>query len=160
MSLRGALALIVVLVAGLAAAVVARGTPPVGRAGVGLDDEGYLVGYLEVCSEHLDGATISGPDDGDVVGRWQSSVPVTHSASWSLADPQEGWTAVEQPSELEPGVTYRVQGWTLDGSFTASGVDFTAEDLAAIEPGQVLFVEDGHMAAGAPDVFRTYACTP
>lgn len=144
----------------LVATLAACSASPVGRAGVGLDDEGRLVGYLEVCSDHIDGVTITGPDDEDVVGRWQSSTPVTHSASWVMADPQDGWTTVDPMRELEPGVTYRVHGWTQDDTFEASGVEFTAEDLASIEPGQVLFLDDGYVSGGAPDVFRTYACNP
>ena len=142
-------------VLGLVLSVAGCAASPVGRAGIGLDGGGRPVSYLEVCSDHIDGVTLVDTEHPDeILGRWRSVTPVMRSTSWSMTDPVGDWTVVDPLVDLQPGVTYRVSGWTDDEAFLASGVEFTVDDLGDKNPGEVWF--DG--GVGEPDVFRTYTC--
>ena len=52
-----------------------------------------------------------------------------------MTDPVGDWTVVDPLVDLQPGVTYRVSGWTDDEAFSASGVEFTVDDLGKHESG-------------------------
>ncbi|GIG22028.1 hypothetical protein Cch01nite_27520 [Cellulomonas chitinilytica] len=134
-------------------------------AGVGVDDQGRPVGYLQVCEGHIDGATVYHsvePDpDADSVsnpsvsdGSWDAPSAVSESATWSLAAPDD-WRTQTPLSPLEPGVEYSLYGWTNDNSWSAIDVPFTVDDLAGMEPGQVRYeawTDDGELGDWAPVV--------
>ena len=64
-----------VVVAGAAALLTAGCTVPSGAVvGIGVDAHGNPVGYLQVCQEHIDGATIY-IDDAHTFGSWSTSPP-------------------------------------------------------------------------------------
>jgi hypothetical protein len=140
--------------------------PVVGLAGIGVDDKGAPVGYLQVCHDHLDGATVYTDGKDDDQGRWKASPAVTGFARWSLTDPGEGWTAKTALGQLKPGVKYNLYGWTEDSSSSASNVTFTKEDLVRLKPGQVLYSSGKTNADGTEDLpavsseseFHTNAC--
>lgn len=99
------------------------------------------MGHLLVCEPgaHLDGATLyeaHATDDGS--GTWAAPRRVTSATSFSLADPQGGWTTREPLTELRPGVLYAFYGWSDDDSWSANSVDFIAEDLAVLRPGELV----------------------
>lgn len=112
--------------------------PPAAVAGVGVDERGQLVGYLRVCHDHIDGATLYHDEDDDL-GSWSASEPVTGSATWSLSDPPPDWEVATPLGDLEEGREYSFYGWTDDDSWSAESVTFTLDDLAALRPHQVLY---------------------
>jgi hypothetical protein len=140
--------------------------PVVGLAGIGVDNKGAPVGYLQVCQDHLDGATVYTDGKDDDQGSWKASPAVTGFARWSLTDPGEGWMPETALGQLKPGVNYILYGWTKDNSSSAAGVMFTKEDLVDLKPGQVLYPSGKANATGPEDFstvgseseFRTNAC--
>ncbi len=162
------------LAAALGAVVALSGctVPVVGATGVAVDASGRPVGYLAVCSEHIDGATLyfedptrSVEDRSVEVGEWTADRPVTSLASWSMGERAEGWTSTKPLAALEPGREYVMYGWTKDNSSSTIDVVFTVEQLQALEPGQVLyfdgFNEEGQQDrydTGSPGQFQTAAC--
>lgn len=127
--------------------------PQVGDVGIGVDDKGNPVGYLQVCQEHIDGTTIY-IDDAHTFGSWTASPPVSGFSTWSLKDPSGVWTAEDPLHKLKPRTTYTMDGWTTDNSSSASAVDFTVEQLAAMKPGQVWTGAE----VTTEDQFRQNAC--
>ena len=138
--------------------------PIVGLAGIGVDNKGAPIGYLQVCQDHLDGATVYTDGKDDDQGSWKASPAVTGFARWSLTDPGEGWTTKTTLGQLKPGVKYNLYGRTEDASSSAADVTFTKEDLARLKPGQVLYGKinaDGTEllpAVSSESEFRTNAC--
>ncbi|MDN5797111.1 MAG: hypothetical protein L0H79_15325 [Intrasporangium sp.] len=129
------------------AALLSSCTVPVAAlAGIGVDVDGNLVGYVRVCDESIDGTTLyydvssrgaTVPTSVEV-GRWEAQPPVEATAEWSLNAPEGGWTSSKPVEPLEPGREYTLYGWTKDNTVSASGVTFTLADVAALKPGQVL----------------------
>jgi hypothetical protein len=120
--------------------------PAVALEGIGVDPDGNLVGYVRVCDESIDGATLyydissrtATVPTSDEVGRWEVQPPVESTAEWSLNAPDGGWTSSKRLDPLEPGRKYTLYGWTKDNTVSASGVTFTLADVASLKPGQVL----------------------
>jgi hypothetical protein len=77
--------------------------PVVGLAGIGVDAKGAPVGYLQVCQDHLDGATVYTDGKEDDQGSWKASPAVSGFARWSLTDPGEGWTTKTTLGQLKLG---------------------------------------------------------
>jgi len=140
--------------------------PVVGLAGIGVDAKGATVGYLQVCQDHLDGATVYTDGTDDDQGSWKASPAVTGFARWSMTDPREGWTTKTTLGQLKLGVKYNLYGRTEDASSSAASVTFTREDLARLKPGQVLYWSGKTNTDGTEDLqtvsseseFRTNAC--
>ena len=145
--------------------------PVVGAAGVGVDASGRPVGYLAVCSEHIDGATLYFEDPRSVedrsveVGEWTADRPVTSLASWPMGERAEGWTSRGPLPPLELGREYVMYGWTKDNSSSTGDVVFTVEQLRALEPGQVVYFDgfdeesqQDRYVTGSPGQFQTAAC--
>jgi len=128
-------------------AVLALGgctVPTGGVAAIGVDAAGALVGHLLVCEPdaHLDGATLYDTTaSDDEYGTWGAPRAVTDATSFSLGDPESGWTTVEPLGELQPGVVYAFYGWSSDNSWSAMSVEFTTEDLAMLRPGELVYDE-------------------
>jgi hypothetical protein len=140
--------------------------PVVGLAGIGVDNKGAPVGYLQVCQDHLDGASVYTDGKDDDQGSWKASPAVTGFARWSLTDPGEGWTAKTTLGQLKPSEKYNLYGRTEDASSSAANVTFTKEDLARLKPGLVLYWSGKANADGTEDLqtvssegeFRANAC--
>lgn len=134
--------------------------PVVGMAGVGLDANGEVVGYLSVCEDHIDGATLyldfSDPERSVDAGTWEAPAPVTRSARWSI------------DRGLQPGREYTLYGWTNDNSAATTSVTFTLEELQDLEPGRVLYYSGhsdgrtgrGDNASATESDFVDVACGP
>ena len=121
---------------------------PAGETGVTVDANGEPVAVLAMCAGFVDRLILysdSGvtpdpnrPDSADIVhGRWERSTPLKQSAAVSLVDPADGWTATKPLDVVEPGIEY-VMYANGDNQWSTNSVQFTAESLAALQPGQVL----------------------
>ncbi len=119
-------------------------TVPMGAVtGVGVNAAGGVVGYLQVCDDHIDGATLYSDsehesDDKNKRGSWSAPKPVTKSATWTLSEPVP-WATDLPLADLDSDVQYGLYGWTEDNSSSAGPVMFSLEDLASLKPGQVLY---------------------
>jgi hypothetical protein len=149
----------------LAAPLLAAGctVPTHAVAGVGVDASGRIVGYLRACSHHLDGATLY-HDQEDRLGSWTAPSRVSDFASWTLASPPRGWKADPPLGRLLPATDYTLYGWTSDNSSSAVGVSFTLEQLAKLQPGQVMHWSgtDSHgdtYRVDSVEEFRRSVCT-
>lgn len=119
--------------------------PAAALAGVGVDREGSLVGYIHVCHDRIDGATLY-YDTGSTevtastvdAGAWEASTPVFGTAIWSLSEPGNGWTVLSPLHDLTPKREYTLYGWTNDNTWSAGRVTFTVAELARLKPGQIL----------------------
>lgn len=146
-----------------------------GKAGIGVDPQGGLVGYLAVCDQHVDGATLYFRDASAstseatevTVGKWASDQPVTSRAEWSLTDTSVGWTTTTALKPLEADGTYRLYGWTRDNSGSAMDVAFTPAEVQDLKPGQVYFFDHYDLdrkediyVTRSPSEFRKAACRP
>ena len=119
-------------------------TVPMGAVtGVGVNAAGGVVGYLQVCEDHIDGATLYSDsehegDDENKRGSWSAPRPVTKSATWTLSEPVP-WATDLPLAHLDSDVQYGLYGWAEDNSSSAGPVVFSLEDLASLKPGQVLY---------------------
>lgn len=162
------------LFAAATAAVSGCTVPTVGLTGIGIDQSGRPVGYVAVCDNHIDGATLyfedeatsSGEDGTIVAGGWTADEPVTSVAAWSLSQPVTGWTATDEYSDLLPNRDYTLYGWTHDNSSSTSSVTFSLVDLAGLTPGQVRYWsgydENSELdlySTGSVDEFQGFACS-
>lgn len=146
---------------------------PVGKAGIGVDADGRLIGYIAVCDRHIDGATLyyddgSATDSQEVTaGVRTSDQPVTALAGWSLAGHTSGWTTTTPLKALEADRTYSLYGWTHDNSGSAVDVTLTPAQLEDLKPGEVYFIDHYDVAQDrdvyamrSPAEFRRAACRP
>ncbi|NML49966.1 hypothetical protein HHL19_09815 [Streptomyces sp. R302] len=152
-----------------AAALLLTGctTTPAGLAGVSVAEDGTPLGVLLMCHDHVDGAMLY-PEDApkesrEITGDWRHDGPVTGYTSWPLmqtagAPEAERWTPETRTARLEKGRSYRLAGWTEDGSWSATPVSFTPEDLARLKPGQVRYTLDDEIRVSSLDDFRDRAC--
>lgn len=132
--------------------------------GVGVDAQGKLVGYLQVCHDRIDGVSMY-LDEDHGVGQWTSVPATTGFATWSLAAPSEPWTPTDPLGNLKPNTMYSMYGWTSDNSWSTVHVTFTLEDLAAMKPGQVRWAGKLKGMISVETVtseqeFRSKACQP
>ncbi len=123
-----------------------------GVTGVGLDANGDLVGFIQMCDHHVDGATLYRSDD-DELGRWQADEPVTDFVSWSLSDPGRGWTAERRYSTPSGTDEYSLYGWTADNSWSTEHVTFRLSDLDGMQPGEVMYW-NGELTVATESAFR------
>ena len=136
--------------------------PVVGSAGIGVDKEGRPVGYLAVCDEHIDGATLhyedtaaaSAEDRAVDAGTWTANSPISSFAAWSLNGPHAGWTATLELAELQADREYTLYGWTHDNSSSTGSVTVTGARLREMTPGQVLY-QSGYDDKADQDVYTT-----
>lgn len=119
--------------------------PQAGLAGVGIDSDHNLVGYLHICHDHIDGATLfydvgSTEETSHTVdaGAWQAASPVAGTVTWSLSEPGDGWTVITPLEDLVPEREYSLIGWSADNSWSAGAVTFTIAEVERLKPGQVL----------------------
>jgi len=149
--------------------------PIVGVDGIGVDQDGRPVGYLAVCDEHIDGATLYFQDP-DVAptsvvnetdaGTWAADAPITSSAAWSLAEPQDGWAATAPLADLQADREDHLYGWTQDNTSSTAEVTFTVATLGAMTPGEVFYFSgyeenpdrDVYTTGSVAD-FQAYACS-
>jgi hypothetical protein len=131
-----------------------------GVAAVGVDAQGDLIGYIQMCGHHVDGATFydTGGFNGKTKGSWSSVAPVTDFAKWSLADPTDGCTATERFVPPTDGHEYALYGWTTDNSWSARQVTFRPSDIAGLRPGDVLYSRGDKLVRTTEDGFRHEAC--
>lgn len=136
--------------------------PVVGLAGVSVDQEGRPVGYLAVCEDHIDGATLYYDEPAAAsdehrsvdVGSWVADPEVTGTSIWSLAEPRSGWRPTLALGRLEPGRSYTLSGWTHDNSSSTGSVTFTEAQLRGMTPGQVRYLS-GHDGEAEQDIYTT-----
>ncbi|MFE6223674.1 MULTISPECIES: hypothetical protein [unclassified Streptomyces] len=152
-----------------AAALLLTGcsSAPAGLTGVTVAEDGTPLGVILMCHDHVDGAMLH-PDDApegsrEVTGDWRHDGPVTGFTTWPLMQTAstpatEEWTPETETARLEKGRSYRLAGWTDDGSWTASPVRFTPEDLTRLKPDQVRYTLDDEIRTTTLDHFRDTAC--
>ena len=136
--------------------------PTAGFAAIGVDEDGGLIGLIQMCDHHVDGATLyrsDGPPNDrsrrPILGRWESGDAVTDFARWSLASPSDGWTASTGYEDPHAGAEYAIYGWTHDNSWSAQHAHFTLAQVNTLQPGQVLY-KSGLITTEA--YFRQHAC--
>jgi hypothetical protein len=154
--------LVGVVCVGVAVALLSGCTPPVvGVAGVGVDADGELVGYLVVCEQYIDGATLydtGGFNGGPTLGKWESKQPITDFVSWSLSNPDDGWTVEKALESLSDSRSYAIYGWRNDNEGTATHVSFRLSDLDRLQPGEVLYNQGDRLLTVSEAEFQADAC--
>jgi hypothetical protein len=133
-----------------------------GWAAVAVDENGDVVGLIQMCDHHVDGATLYRSDvwtqdevDHPILGRWESDTEVIDDARWSFAAASNGWVSLIDFEEPEAGGEYVLYGWTHDDSWSALSAHFTVDDLASLRPGEVIYGD--HQVATEID-FRAHVC--
>lgn len=138
-----------------------------GMTGIGVDEQGRLVGYLQVCGSRVTTATLWSAD-GQPVGEWSPPSDITDYATWLLDGSSEGWSTDTEPPALVPGAMYRLNAYKsniIDGDTRTVSVPFTMDDLKGLRPGQVLSIgtaldeEPRRTRVTTVDEFRDSACT-
>jgi hypothetical protein len=128
-----------------------------GVTGVGIDRSGKLVGYVQMCSDRIDGTSLY-ETDGDTLGRWDAPGAVTDFATWTLNDPGD-WTATERVTAPSSDKELSIYVWTNDYSTSSEHVTFRLKDLDGMKPGEVLY---GDSSVGFRRVseaeFQRHAC--
>lgn len=128
-----------------------------GVTGVGIDESGGLVGYVQMCSDRIDGTTLN-ETDGDTLGRWDAPGAVTGYAAWSLDDPDD-WTAIQPYTQPSSGKEYSIYGGTKDDSTSSRHVTFKLKDLDGMNPGEVLYGDSSFGFERVTEAeFRRHAC--
>jgi hypothetical protein len=137
--------------------------PMTAVAGVGMGADGRPLGVIQVCSSHIDGATVY-QTDSDHLGSWTSRPAASGFTRWSLDDGGAGWLVTEPFASLQQGQTYNLYGWTEANSASTVAVHFTMTDLARLLPGQVRYTAGSSDARGDLEVtvteayFKQHAC--
>lgn len=92
-----------------------------------------LIAVVQMCEESVDGATIyTGDGAGEqTIALAEFGTPVTDTGAVELATLEN----------LDTEVTHRVYGWTDSATSSADGPDFTRDDIARVEPGNVLAID-------------------
>lgn len=112
-----------------------------GVTGVGVDQSGELVGYVQMCSDRIDSTTLY-ETDGDTLGSWDAPRAVTDFATWTLSDPGD-WTATQRFTEPSRDRELSIYGGTNDDSTSSRHVTFRLKDLDGMKPGEVLYGDRG-----------------
>lgn len=160
--------------AAVAACIALSGctVPIAGGMGIGRDDQGRLVGYLQVCHDRIDGATLyynEAASTGDAnpasvdVGKWTAGQPVSGFSEWSMASAGTEWTTTVPLTSLQPSRRYTLYGWTKDNSWSAGEVSFTLEEISKLRPGQILYWagqpgSDRNATTNSHTDFKTATC--
>ena len=128
--------------------------------GVGVDARGGLIGYIQMCGHHVDGATFydTGGFNGKTKGSWASTAPVTDFARWSLESPTDGWTTSGSYVPPSGDHEYSLYGWTTDNSASAEHVTFHLSDVSGLAPGEVLYTQAGKLVRRTEEEFQNNAC--
>lgn len=137
----------------VAVGLTACGPPGVGQVGIGVDAQGRPVGFVQVCTGHVDAARLYAEPEADIdnsLGDWSVEPVVTNASSWSLERGGGGWTAPKPLGALTEGTLYSLHAGARDNSGTAGYVLFTLSDLKAMSPGQVRYYDYQRAAASAP----------
>ena len=153
--------------AGIFVAFAAAGCTVESRAvaGVGVGADGNPIGFLQVCSEHIDGATVY-QTDADHLGMWTIKPAANGFTTWSFANGGNGWKVSNPFVRLASGQSYTLYGWTEDSTSSADSVDFTLAELTKMKPGQVRYWSGHSDASGINDLevtttvadFKQHAC--
>ena len=133
--------------------------------GVGVDDDGAPVAYVIACRDSIDLISLTEPGRA-LLGEWEAPESITGMASVRLGEPDPGWTVLSGgTAALTSGTTYELSGWEDSrDAVTATEVEFTVEDLAALRPGEVRrragVAEDGERSyvVETEDQFADNAC--
>lgn len=139
----------------LLSACVPSSIPTTGVTGVGIDDQGELIGYIAMCDGHVDGAVLY-ETDGPTLGQWDAPARVEGFATWSLSEPGD-WVAVRTYRAPTGDAEYRLYGGNSDSSASSSHVTFHRRDLSDLTPGQVPYWA-GSLKATDEQSFRNEAC--
>ena len=137
----------------VAVGLTACGPPGVGQVGIGVDAQGRPVGFVQVCTGHVDTARLYAEPEADIdnwLGDWNVVPVVTNASSWSLERGGGGWTAPKPLGALTEGTVYSLHVGARDNSGTAGYVLFTLSDLKAMSPGQVRYYDYRRAEASAP----------
>ena len=135
-------------------------TEIIGVTGVSVDDEGNPVVLVQLCKGTIDHVELSGTREGladdepnPTYGGWDAASPAQGLISINLGSGTKGWTGrVFSP---EPDRRYIVDGSSTTADVATSQVVFSADDLANLQPGQVVR-GDGEVVSAAS--FSTDAC--
>ena len=135
-------------------------TEIIGVTGVSVDDEGNPVVLVQLCKGTIDHVELSGTREGladdepnPTYGGWDAASPAQGLISINLGSGTKGWTGrVFSP---EPDRRYIVDGSSTTADVATSQVVFSADDLAGLQPGQVVR-GDGEVVSAAR--FSTDAC--
>jgi hypothetical protein len=131
-----------------------------GLAGVGVDDQGHLVGYLQMCEHQVDGATLYRTNGQRHLGEWQATPPVIGFATWSMEAPSGGWTEMQTYAPPTGNDEYSLYGWTKDNTWGASSITFHLTDLADVRPNEILYQSHrlGQLTRASKAQFQHDAC--
>lgn len=133
--------------------LTACGPPAVGQVGIGVDTQGRPVGFVQICTGHVDTARLFTEPEADIdkwLGGWNVEPVVTNASSWSLERGGGGWKAPKPLGALTEGTVYSLHVGARDNSGTAGSVLFTLSDLEAMSPGQVRYYDYRRAEASAP----------
>lgn len=119
--------------------------------GVGVDDKGVPVAYIQVCRDYIDTVVLFEPNLAGRRAEWIADAPVEGSAAIRMGETNLGWTVVAEYPGIEDRQEYSLHAWSESSwdSFAAVGVEFGTDDLADIAPGEVLY-RTGWDSPGVP----------
>jgi hypothetical protein len=126
--------------------------------GVTVDTAGRPVIVVQMCEGHIDGATLYRDDE--TFGRWEVSSPVTRFSQFDLDTGGNGWALVGEFEGRDPEQQYTIYGWSNDGNWSATHLDFSDRELSGLKPGTVLVPEreqEGNRSESLED-FKTKTC--
>jgi len=151
--------------------------PPDAVAGVSVTEDGHLLGVIQVCGHHIDGAVLYYDEEADdllddvvgtksvTVNSWTADRPLEPGLfTWPLESPAAGWTAEHATTPLSAEITYTFFGGTEDSSWSAQSVEFTLADRDRLTPGMVRYFNANGPTGDEPTVtvpmaeFKAGAC--
>ena len=114
----------------VAAALTGCSVPSHGWMGLLRGEGDSLSAVVQMCDESIDGSTIytvDGPG-AKTIARAEFNNPATDT----------GVIAIATLEDFDPKSTLRLYGWTHSNTSSAWGPEFTRDDIAAVDPGNVL----------------------
>lgn len=113
-----------------------------GALGVTVGDAGRPVLVAEVCHGSVQSVGVYGPARGnqpnEALVELTAAEAVSGSFTLDLAAPGEAWEGEPAALPLGPDLHVAVASGSEEADSQLSQVEFTAEDLASLQPGQVL----------------------
>lgn len=173
-----------VAIAASVATLSGCGVPRGAHLGLSVSDAGAPVAVIVMCNSGgdegvaplLPGLPATLPDPGPRVDGLSiiESGSTTDVVTVTLTEPIESTTTVElgatsaaakiagRMDDLTAGTEYELAGWTVDNEWSTYAVRFVPEDLATIEPREVLWqqIDDSRQRTrtGSLDDFESAAC--
>ena len=113
-----------------------------GATGISADSAGRPVIVVAVCTGQMEDVFLTEPHGTttQTIGEWQTQRVSTRAVSVPvLTQPGSEWTVAAAPTRLQSTTSYSAVAESSDRKWQMRPIEFTAADIAALNPATVLY---------------------